>query len=312
MTSTASARPIPELDPANDGRHRLEDKPLERESMPYIISLPEHGIATTIYTWVDKDNLAGAIFVACGPGVGDEPIMETIDGVDVGPSTNFDDWVVGPVHVEHRLDLRHARIRGTGQRIALDVAFEGTHPAYSYSSHPEGCPAFAATDRLEQSGRVRGTVTVDGTTYEVDTTAARDHSWGTRDWDYAQHWKWVHAQTPDTDLHFWQIFLAGTVVVRGYLVRNGRSAELADLAVDFTVGDRYRQRTITARVTDTAGRQAELEGEYFGHFELPPVPTCVLVEGGMRCTIDGVAGAGWSEFMWPTAYLQHLQEQTHS
>lgn len=312
MTSTPTAPSTVDLDPAHDGRHALRDLPLERESMPYIISLPELGIATCFYTWVTKDHVAGGLFVVCGPAAGDQPIIEHVDGVEVGPDADFDDWTVGPLHIEHSLDLLTARLVGRGERIALDATFTATHPAYSYGVDPRGCPPFAATDRLEQSGRIQGTVTVDGTVHEFDATAARDHSWGTRDWDYPQHWKWVHAQTPSTDLHFWQIQLAGRTELRGYVVRDGRLALVTDVDVDFTVGDRYRQRTITATVTDDAGRTVELAGEYFGHFELPPVPTCTLVEGGMRVTIDGEHGAGWSEFMWPTGYLQHLQEQTHT
>ncbi|MDN5873021.1 MAG: DUF2804 domain-containing protein, partial [Sinobacteraceae bacterium] len=201
---TAAIPALPQIDPVNDGRHRLRDEPLERESMPYTISLPEHGIAIAIYTWVTKDHRAGAMLAVCGPAVGNEPIVEIADDIEVGPSANFDNWVVGPLHVQHALDLRNARIRGRGQRVALDAAFEASHPAYAYSVDSRGCPAFAATDRIEQSGRVRGSITVDGNRYDFDTTAARDHSWGTRDWDYAQHWKWVHAQTADTALHFWQ------------------------------------------------------------------------------------------------------------
>lgn len=302
MTST-----IPILDPVHDGRHQLEDKPFERESMPYIVSLPEHGIATCFYTWVTKDHKAGALFVVTGPGVG-EPIMEAVDDIDVGPSANFDDWTVGPVHIEHALDLKNARLVGTGERIALDATFEAIHPAYAYGTDPRGCPPFAATDRLEQSGRVRGTLTVDGIPHEFDTAGARDHSWGTRDWDYAQHWKWTHAQTQDTAIHFWQIFVAGTVELRGYLVRDGETSEVRDLDVDFTLDDQARQQTIAATVTDALGRTASVRGEYFAWFHLPPVPTCTLVEGGMRCEIDGVPGSGWSEFMWTTSYLEHLRD----
>lgn len=303
---------VPALDPKHDGRHALEDKPLERESMPYIISLPEHGIATCFYTWVTKDHKAGALFVVTGPGVGDEPIIEAVDDIDVGPSADFDDWTVGPVHISHALDLWNARLVGTGQRIALDATFTAIHPAYAYGVDSRGCPPFAATDRLEQSGRVRGTVTVDGRTYEFDTTGARDHSWGTRDWDHAQHWKWLHAQTQDTAVHFWQIFVAGEVELRGYVVRDGETSEVRDLDVAFTLDDQARQQTITATVTDALGRTATVTGEYFAWFHLPPVPTCTLVEGGMRAEIDGVPGSGWSEFMWTTSYLEHLREQSHS
>ena len=74
-------RPIPVLDPVNDGRHALRNLPLERESIPYVISLPEHGIASFVYTWVSKDGIAGSALAAYGPGIGDTPVFEAVDGI---------------------------------------------------------------------------------------------------------------------------------------------------------------------------------------------------------------------------------------
>lgn len=309
MTPSAAVRPLLPPDPVHDGRHSLRDLPLERESMPYVISLPEHGIATCIYTWVNKDHQAGAAFVVCGPAVGEQPILEVVDGIDVGPERNFDNWQVGPVHVEHDLRLQGARIRARSARIELDATFEAMHPAYAYSSHPSGCPDYAATDRLEQACRVSGTVSIDGNAVHFTTTGARDHSWGTRDWGTPQHWKWLHAQAGDTAVHFWQIFVGGRVDLRGYLYRDGVMAEVTSIEVDFETDPDYWQKRIQAVVQDTAGRSARIEGEYFAHFPFPPNPSCVLNEAGMRCTIDGQPGTGWTEFMWPKAYVDYLKRQ---
>ena len=304
-------RPIPTLDPVHDGRHRLRDLPLERESMPYVIALPDQRIATCIYTWVNKDHVAGSLFVAFGPAIGDVPIVEAIDGVVVGPDRNFDDWQVGALHLQQDLALRSARIRGTGARIGLDATFEAMHPAAAYGVHAQGCPAYAAPDRLEQSCRVRGTLSVDVRPFAIDTTGARDHSWGTRDWDRAQHWKWLHAQTGDSAVHFWQIHVGGRTDLRGYVVRDGVMAEVTQVHADFDTDARYFQERIAATVQDTAGRATRVVGRYFAHFPLLPQPSCTLVEGAMACEIDGQPGSGWTEFMWPTAYLEHLRAQGH-
>lgn len=308
MSKLSPNRLIPTLDPVNDGRHALRDLPLERESIPYVVSLPEHGIGTFIYTWVTKDNLAGSVFVAYGPGIGDTPIMETCDGIPMGPEKNFDDWQVGPLHLKQDLKLQTAELRANGPRIQLDAKFEALHPAYAYGFHPDGCPDWAARDRIEQAGRMRGVLTVDGREYKIDTTCARDHSWGTRDWDAPQHWKWLHAQSADgTCVHFWQIQVRGRTELRGYIVRDGRMAEVTGVDVDWENDSMFRHQRIQAVVTDTAGRSAKLSGQYFGHFPLQPIPSCTLFEGAMSCEIDGQAGVGWSEFMWPTAYLEYLR-----
>ena len=308
MSKLTPNRPVPLLDAVNDGRHRLRDLPLERESIPYVISLPEHGIGTFIYTWVTKDNVAGSMFVAYGPAVGDQPIMEAIDGVLMGPEHNFSDWRVGKLHLKQDLKLHSAQISVAAERIQLEAQFESAHPAYAYGFHPDGCPDYAATNRLEQSGRIRGVLTVDGKAYEFDTTCARDHSWGTRDWDMPQHWKWLHAQAGlESCVHFWQINARGRTDLRGYVYRDGRMAEVDSVEVEFDTDDQYRQKAIDAVVHDTAGRSTRVKGRYFGHFPLLPSPNCTLIEGAMSCEIDGKPGVGWSEFMWPTGYLEHVR-----
>lgn len=309
MTLPATPRVLPVLDPVNDGRHRLRDLPLERESIPYVIALPEHGIAAFVYTWVSKDGIAGSALAAYGPGIGDTPVFEAVDGIPMGPDKNFDDWQVGKLHLAQDLKMKTATFKVVTDRVTIEAAYEALHPAYAYSFHPDGCPKFAATDRLEQAGRVRGTITVDGKPLAFDTFCARDHSWGSRDWAGPQHWKWLHAYNGSTQVHFWEIEIGGRTELRGFLNRDGLFAEVAKVEVSFTTDARYHQKTISATVTDSIGRKLQVEGEYFATQIMPPVPTCTLVEGAMRCTIDGVAAVGWTEFMWPTDYLAYLASQ---
>ncbi len=300
-------RPIPVLDPVNDSRHSLRDLPLERESIPYVVSLPEVGVAAFIYTWVTKDSLAGSALVGFGPAL-DQPVAEKVDGIEVPREMNFDDWSVGPVSLKQDLKLQNAEIASHCDRMSFECKFEALHPAYAYSSHPGGCPDWAATDRLEQAGTLVGTLTIDGKRYEVNTTCARDHSWGTRDWGVPQHWKWLHAQSGDTCVHFWQIQARGRIDLRGYISKDGVMAEVTSVDVDFTVDDNYHQKTVAATVRDTAGRSVEVLGEYFAVLPFHPEPSCTLNEGAMSCTVDGQPGRGWTEMMWPTGYIEYLRK----
>jgi hypothetical protein len=308
MTRLTSDRRIPILDPVHDGRHSLRDLPLERESIPYVVSLPDHGIGAFVYTWVDKESLAGSCCVAFGPGVG-KPIFEAVDRIEVGRTRSFDDWKVGKLHLNHDLKLQTARVRVAGDRIGLDARFEALHPAYAYGFHPDGCPTWAATDRTEQAGRFHGVITIDGKDHGFKSTCARDHSWGTRSWDTPQNWRWLHAQAAETCVHFWQIQSRGRTELRGYVFRDGHMAEVTSAEVDFETDDHWLQRRIAAIVEDTAGRSVRVEGKYFAHYPFLPVPSCTLNEGAMSCTVDGSRGVGWTEFMWPTAYLEHLKNE---
>jgi hypothetical protein len=300
-------RPVPVIDPINDGRHQLRDLPLERESIPYVVTIAEHGVAAFIYTWVDKNNLAGSVFVAYGPGVGPAPIVEKVDLVEMPAGANFNDWKVGAVHLRQDLQLKTATIEVVTPRAKFEARYEALHPAYAYSSHPDGCPAWAATNRIEQAGRIKGTLTIDGRAMAFDTTAARDHSWGTRDWQVPQHWKWLHAQAgTDLCVHFWQIQAYGRTDLRGFVLRDGRMAEVTEVEIDLETDDQYRQTRIDAVVHDNAGRTSRVTGEYFAHFPLIPGPHTTLNEGALKCRIDDRPGVGWTEVMWPTAYLDYL------
>ncbi|BBZ74822.1 hypothetical protein MANY_01590 [Mycolicibacterium anyangense] len=49
---------------------------------------------------------------------------------------------------------------------------------------------------MEQTGRLRGHITVGSRRVELDGLGHRDHSWGVRDWAVPQHWKWFVVYTP--------------------------------------------------------------------------------------------------------------------
>ena len=303
---------IKAIDSIHDGRHKLKDGPFERESVPYVIPLPEHNMGAFIYTWVDREGVAGSFFVVYGPGVGDQPIVEKVGDVRMSADRNLDDWKVGNVHLQQNLDFKTARIKVDGEQASMDLVFEALHPPYAYDSHEEGCPDWFATNRIEQAGRIRGVLRVGDKTYDVDTTGARDHSWGTREWLVPQHWKWVHAQAgQDVSVHFCQIFDRGSVVLRGYISRDGLTSELVSADVDFTLDDQFLQKTIEVKMLDQAGREVLLKGDFYAHFPLVPEEAqSTLYESSMTCEIDGKPGVGWAEFMWPTAYLDYHRSRT--
>lgn len=307
MPTALPYRDLPHLDPSNDGRHRLRDLPLERESVPYTFVVPDEGIAAFCYTWVNKDHLAGSAFVMFGPGVGD-PIAEKVDGIAVSPDMNFDDWKVGSVHLQHDLQFKNAEMRLEGERAAIHARFEALHPPYAYGFHPDGCPDYAATDRIEQAGKVTGTLRIGDRSIGFNSLGARDHSWGTRDWHTPQHWKWVHAQAgDDLCVHFWQFQARGITELRGYVLRDGRMAEIDAVQITFNHDGHWNQHDLHFTVHDTLGRDTTVTGRHYAHYPLIPDPQTVLNEGAMTCTIEGRAGMGWSEFMWPAEYLAHLR-----
>lgn len=295
------------IDPSHDGRHLLKADPVARESLVFMLQLPEHDVAAFVYTWVSGLGKAGSAFVVYGPAVG-EVVTDFCDGIDVPADAGFDDWEVGKVRVRHGRPFEQASVEVVaGGRASLEYAFEAVHPAYDYDSHADGCPGWVAENRIEQSGRVHGVLTLDGRRIPFDTMGHRDHSWGTRDWFFSQHWKWLEAQAgPDLVVHFWQVEAVGRTVLRGYVLRDGQIAEVTDVDVVFEHDAHLTHTSVIASVQDDLGRSTQVIGKTFAMYPFVVSPQMTLNEASMSVSIEGRAGVGHVEMAWPTAYLEHV------
>jgi hypothetical protein len=288
-------------------RHRLPVGPLARESLAFMLDLPDERVAGFVYTWVNGEGRAGAALCAYGSGIGREPVFEAVDGTPVPDTQGFDDWRVGGCTVRHLPD-EVAEVTFDGAAASLEYQFEGYHPAYAYSQHPNPCPAYVADDRIEQSGRVRGVLRVGDREFSFDTLAHRDHSWGTRDWGVAHHWKWIEAQAqPNVSVHAWQIQALGRTDLLGYVYKDGRMAHVTAVDVDFQLDERLFHTAIDVVFHDDAGRTTTLQGELTAMFEFKVSPLATLNEGSMRMRIDGRPGIGHVEMCWQKGYLAHMR-----
>lgn len=307
FADVALARPSLDLDPVHDDRHRLPDSPIARESIPYMINLPDVGIGGFIYTWVNGASEAGAVLALFGPGVGEQPIQQKLPDRPVPRDMNFANWRIEGFTMEQDLKFGHARIGWESETASLDLAFDAFHPPYAYSANADGCPAYTATDRIEQSGYLKGHLILGGKRIEVDALGHRDHSWGTRDWGAFQHYNWFQGQTADgISVHFWRFIALGRVNLRGYVFKDGLMAEVTGVDMDVTYNDALWQQRVTAVVTDEAGRTTEVVADFYAHYTLVPDPLLSLREGAARATYDGKPGLGWMECAWPPAYLDYV------
>ena len=295
------------IDAIHDGRHQLGTKPLGRESIPYIIVLPEEEIALFTYTWVSRDSIAGAAMAIFGPGVGKEPIQQRLADRSVPATMNFDNWAIEGFRLEHDLKFDRAHVHWEHPAATVDFTFEASHPPYAYGSHRKGCPSYAADDRIEQAGRVKGTLQLADRLIPFDATGHRDHSWGTRDWFALQHHEWFVGQVgSELAVHFWHIQALGQSEFRGFVYKDGVMAAVSDVEVSVEFDKEYWQRCYTATVMDEAGRTTVISTQVFAHYALIPDPGFHLRESGGRSTIDGKQGVGWMEIGWPKAYLDHI------
>lgn len=294
-------------EPSDDLRHALRPHSAARESIPYMLVLPEERITAFVYTWVGPDNKGGAACCIYGPGVGPEPIFEKLDGLDVPEGADFTDWKVGDIHLRQTSPLKTAEVVYTGKRVSFEMHFEAYHPAYSYDGHPEGCPPAFADNRFEQSGLVKGVLTIDGRRIPYNTTGHRDHSWGAREWKAIQHWKWFQGQSgPDLSAHFLEILVAGRRYVRGYIYQDGKMAEVTDIDFQFEHDDTLEPLTMNAVLHDDIGRQLQISGTKVATYPFLIAPTTLNTQSGMSLEFDGKPGVGWLELSWPKAYIDYM------
>lgn len=296
------------LDPIHDGRHKLPAVALGRESIPYIVVLPEHQIAFFTYTWVTADSMAGAALAVFGPGVGAAPIQQKLADRPVPADMGFDNWQIEGFSMKQDLKFDCAHVRWETPEAMVEFDFEAFHPPYSYGADPRGCPSYCATDRIEQAGRVKGVLRLGDRVIAFDATGHRDHSWGTRDWIPFQQYEWFVGQVgTDTSVHFWRFNALGKEHVRGYVFKDGLMSRVDRVSVDVTYDDQFWQTGYVADIVDADGRNTRVETEVFGCYTLVPHPDLSLNESGGRATIDGRRGVGWMECAWPTSYLAHIR-----
>lgn len=274
-------------------RHRMREGC--RESLAHMLMFPELGIAGFLYPSVHSDGFAKGRVALFGPGVGNEPVQEQVEG-QVPDSLNFDDWQHGPLRMAITRPHHTVELAWRGERIQFEGQFEAFHPPYAFSLADQGVPPYYGDDRTEQHGRLRGQLTLDGKSSEIDAFMIRDHSWGPRIWGLNQHYKWVHATTEDCSLHCFEMQSFGHRELRGYVYRDGVMEHVTGMDCDYRFDDQMMHQSFDASVTDSGGRRTEVRCQAFATLQVELDPVVYNNEAALSVDIDGRQGSGWCEF----------------
>ncbi|WP_146175294.1 DUF7064 domain-containing protein [Paraconexibacter algicola] len=293
---------------ADDLLHDIGTAPHVRESYFFVLPLPSEGIAAMVYAWrTGATGQFGRLVAIGGEDIGAPQVFDIVDGVDL-VGDDLDDCEIAGLHIRHPEPLRRASLSFSSDAVTLDVTVEGLHRPVSWHENPDGCPAWAATDRYEQSVRTSGTLRVDGREIAIDGIGHRDHSWGPREWGVIQHWKWMNAATPDgsVSLHAWESSALGARHRLGYVNRGGEIAVITDLRVESSLDDALVHRSLTATILDETGRETVFTAAYRAGVALP-FSGLLLYENAMDATIDGAPAIAHVEHGWPQPYVEQLR-----
>ena len=280
-------------------RHKLA--PEGRESLAHILIFPEQQIAGFIYPSMLGTGEAKAIACFFGPHFPDQ-LVESVEG-PIPDDMNFDNWRLGPCHMEVAEAYKRVNIEWSGDLIKVKGSFTATHPAYPFSMHPKGNPPYFGDNRTEQHGRFAVDVDLAGRKFHHDGLLIRDHSWGPRVWGLNQHYKWIHATTGESSMHFFEMQGFGRTELRGFLFKDGAMRHIASVDYDFVYDENMLQKTFQVTVTDTEGRTSFITYEMFGVLQSSHDPKTCINTGVATIVFDGVPGVGVCEFSWNKDYF---------
>jgi rifampicin phosphotransferase len=237
----AAADGVVEPDAGDEaGPHPLEDHPFARESVYFNVQDPASGVVV-VSSLGRRPGGDGEALLAVGL-----PDGRVLFGLDRGPARTAPGLAVGgleagwdPVALRARMRLSpHERaafplapvpllLAPRTVTVGMDLAFVPSTPAVDLCA---GLPDDVllslrplGAHHVEQSGAWQGTVTVDGTVFPISGGGSRDHSWGLRDWDAADHWRLFTVRLgPDLAVHALAVSVRGRLVEGGFVWRDGR------------------------------------------------------------------------------------------
>jgi hypothetical protein len=281
--------------------------PHARESLLWTAPIPSERLLVFLYMWRGADDRWGR-FVFVGGEDMFAPEYVSFDEDARLEGTDLDDCTVGGLALRQPEPLRVAEVAyaDADMQVELELRFEGIHDPFSWHENEGGCPDWVAMDRFEQSCLTSGRLRLRDRELTFAGAGHRDHSWGSRDWNMLQHWKWMNATAGDsTSLHVMIMDVKGERILQGYLNRDGEVSPVVAAEASADLDARMIHRAVSGRFTDAAGRSMALECEYAAGWQMP-IQHLLLNEIGMQGTIDGEDATVHVELGWPAAYVAAL------
>jgi hypothetical protein len=310
---TLSERPTRELTRFTPDDDLLHDEisaagPLARESLLLTAPIPEEELLVFCYLWREGGTKWGRFLFVAGPDMAEPLFMSHADDAPFEGESLRDFSVAGLHWRQPEAEaLKTAEVSFEGDGLELEIRFDGIHEPFSWHDNADGCPDWVAHNRFEQSGVTRGRLKLGEREIEFTGAGHRDHSWGTRDWNYLQHWKWMNAATQDgaASLHCMLMSVKGETLVNGYINTAGVVSPIVDGKATAELDDQMIHRAVSGVFHDELGREMRLEARYAAGWSMP-IHHLLLNEIGMAATLDDAPATAHIELGWPAEYVKGL------
>lgn len=297
-----------EFTPADDGLHPGNGDFYATETFWFSFFVPERDLGGWLYASVRPEAgvSAGGLWIWDGTGTApwELPFYENFAWLrpPTQPSPGRIDFPTG-LGVATREPLTAYDLTYTDRdRVRVSLAFDATEPPVPLRS---GAPPYPRARHFDQTGRVRGSVDLDGERIEVDCHAMRDRSWGRR----------VERGYPRVG-YSWAADAGLSLLAYSHPSGDGTSADVIHSGY-LRVGDRVahlREGTREVRrdpatgwvvameidAQDATGRRVRCHGRARSRMVLPGA-TSVCVNTAMTWTVDGREVHGEDQDVWPLA-----------
>jgi pyruvate,water dikinase len=278
------------FDLADEDFPPLEDHPLARESAYFNLFDPETGLGIVCALGRKRRGRGEAVLAVRRPEGGLLFTLELAEGRREGGGLTVGGiaagWQPARLHALTRLAEHDADAFPPGPlqvllaprtvEVRIDLAFRATTPAVDLcaSVDPETRRRLEplGSRHVEQSGRAEGEVVIAGRRFPFAGTGSRDHSFGHRDWDAADHWGLFTMRLgDDVALHALAVCVRGRMVEGGFLWREGRLERVTRIEhVWETEGD--RPRAVTIEVSTETGPPLHVRGTMLSTVSVPVQP----------------------------------------
>jgi hypothetical protein len=262
------SKPVPAIDPKNDGIHLAGDDPWWREGWYFEFFDAGAALQFQAYQGVFPNAALGDINAAVFHRGKRVHVTSKMD-FHVAAEPVEQRLCFGPMKLEEINPLEQWRIRYDAGEISADLLFDAVHPPFSWaiSKAPTkpGEKQQPGSHHFDQLGRYRGSFWIGNEEIQIDALGFRDRMWG---WGGRKHWQsylimWAAFDEDCIANIAVQRFDDGRQTLSGYLHQEKQQSLLKNAVIDIT-WDEKRWKTIecvNVLVNDELGRSFKFSGK---------------------------------------------------